>query len=146
MRDQFARALDPIISARRLQSVLPVTMMAQTGPGIEALGYLLMLRDGASENQAARANLESRFRRVLADVSDVIPFDGESWVVGTVAAYNGLKHANRAEPEEIDLMNRWRETMLALRAWVALEIGTPADGLKQRILGDPQAHPYELIE
>jgi len=143
LRDEFARALDPIISTCNLRNVSPMTMLAQTGPGIEALGYLLMLRDGATKREAADASLEARLRRVLKDIWRVIPFDGDNWVAGTVRVYNGLKHANRAAPEMIDLLNRWQETVLAVRAWVAIELGTPGQELTERLKNDDQAAPWE---
>lgn len=71
----------------------------------EALGYLLMLRGGVEEKRATRANLLVRFERILKDLGDCLPFDGSAWAEVTVVAYNGLKHANRAAPDEVDVMN-----------------------------------------
>ena len=145
-RETFARALDPVISTRYLDSVSPMTLLAQTGPGVEALGYLLMRRDGVAKKTADNATLKSRLERVLKDVEVVLPFDGRDWVLGTVATYNSLKHANRRAAVELDVLNRWRETVLATRAWVALEVGTPEDSLKKRLKDDKQAYPYTLVD
>ena len=145
LRDEFARALDPVISSIELKSASPATLLAHTGPGLEALGYLLMVRDGVTESEAARANLRARFARILAQVGPCLPFDGEAWAGNTILAYNGLKHANRAAPEEVDLINAWRESVLVVRAWVALELGVDSVLLTERLRQDPQRHPYTLV-
>ncbi len=146
LRDEFARALDPVISTLYLTNVNPITTLAQTGPGIEALGYLLMRRDGVTKKIASEAPLRARLDRILTDVGMVLPFDGPEWAAGTVTTYNSLKHANRAAPSSIDMINRWRETVLVMRAWVALEIGTPPDALADRLRQDEQSHPYVMID
>jgi hypothetical protein len=145
LRDEFARALDPIISTISMERVSAMTMLAQAGPGIEALGYLLLIRDGQSANAAGSASLRVRLSRIQRDVGSLLPFDADDWVVGTVEAYNGLKHANRTAPEELEMINRWRETVLVVRAWVARELGTTADHLRQRLTDDPQSHPWVPI-
>jgi len=124
LRSEFARALDPVITSLGLAATVN-TLLAHTGPGLEALGYLLMLRDGASQDRAAGATLRERLERVLVDIDGTVPFDGATWVSNTVKTYNGLKHANRQPPEEVDVANAWRECVLAVRAWVALELGCP---------------------
>lgn len=144
LREEFARALDPVISSIELKSASPATLLAHTGPGLEALGYLLMVRDGVTESDAAKANLQARFARILAQVSSCLPFDGEVWSRNTILAYNGLKHANRAAPEEVDLINAWRESVLVVRTWVALELGVDSGSLTERLKKDPQRHPYTL--
>ena len=53
LRDEFSRALDPIISDPYLQQVPAVTHLGQVGPGLEALGYLLLKkRDGVGSQSA----------------------------------------------------------------------------------------------
>lgn len=146
LRDEFARALDPVISSCELRGTTANTRLAHTGPGLEALGYLLMLRNGVSEKTAANAPLRTRFDRILIDLGDCLPFDGPTWVSTTIAAYNGLKHANRAEPDTIDVINAWRESVLVARAWVAVELGVSLGDLKQRLVRDPQSAPYVKIE
>ncbi|WP_417373700.1 reverse gyrase [Glutamicibacter protophormiae] len=146
IRDEFARALDPVVSSIELRGTTANTLLAHTGPGLEALGYLLMLRDCASEKSAARANLRSRFDRILKDVGDVLPFEGSTWANETVAAYNGLKHANRAEPAAVDVLNLWRESVMVVRAWVALELGVPFNEVKERLAADPQGNGYIKVE
>ncbi|MDM8084045.1 reverse gyrase [Cellulomonas cellasea] len=142
LRDAFARALDPVISGLDIRKASPSTMLAHTGPGLEALGYLLIVRDGNSERDARRATLQERFVRILADLGDCLPFDGPGWATDTAAAYNGLKHANRAEPNPVDVLNAWRTSVMVVRAWVAIELGTPEDVVKVRLARDPQCRPY----
>jgi hypothetical protein len=141
LRNEFARALDPVITSMGLAAT-PNTLLAHTGPGLEALGYLLLLRDGASQKRAAGATLRERLERVLVDVGGTLPFDGTAWASKTVETYNGLKHANRQAPEEVDVVNAWRECVLAVRAWVALELGVSAEQVTARLSNDRQRHPY----
>lgn len=146
LRNAFARALDPVITSLDIREASASTMLAHTGPGLEALGYLLLIRDGKSERAARNANLRERFDRILADLGDSLPFDGPTWAIDTAAAYNGLKHANRAEPHPVDVLNAWRTSVLVVRAWVAIELGTPVDDVKARLARDPQRHPYVKVE
>lgn len=146
LRDEFARALDPVISSVDLRGTTANTMLAHVGPGLEALGYLLMMRDGVAERTASRANLRTRFDRILADVGECLPFDGPRWASTTVAAYNGLKHANRAEPDPVDVLNAWRECVMVGRAWVAVQLGVSTDHVRARLADDPQGAPFVAIE
>jgi hypothetical protein len=141
LRNEFARALDPVITSIDLDATAN-TLLAHTGPGLEALGYLLMLRDGAGPKRASSAKLRERLERVLAEIDDVVPFDGATWVAKTVETYNGLKHANRQLPDDVDVANAWRECVLAVRAWVALELGVPAQKVAATLNKDRQRHPY----
>lgn len=145
MRDEFARAFDPVISSIGLRGTTAEAVLAQTGPGLEALGYLLMLRDGRGTSAAARATLKSRFTRIIDDLGDVLPFDADEWTSNTAAAYNGLKHANRDAPDPVDVLNAWRESVLVVRAWVAIELGIPPARVKERLANDPQRHAYVSV-
>lgn len=146
LRDEFARALDPVISSIRLRGTTANTLLAHTGPGLEALGYLLMLRDGTSKEVAKNASLKARLERILADLNDCLPIDSEAWVSSTSATYNGLKHANRKEPDPIDVLNAWRECVLVARAWVAVELGIAHEKIKERLISDPQRHAYVKVD
>jgi len=145
LRDDFARALGPVISSRALKAAGGHTLLAHTGPGLEALGYLLLLRDGKSESAAKNANLKSRFTRILDDLGDCLPFDGPTWAEETANTYNGIKHANRTEPDELDVINAWARCVLVVRAWIAVELGIPHAALKQRLADDPQSSGYVKI-
>lgn len=142
LREEFGRALDPVISDRLLTRVSPATHLAQVGPGLEALGYLLMLRDGMSERDAAREFLKQRLTRILVDLPEALPFDSQTWVEATADAYNGLKHANRQLPSNRDMLNRWRESVLVMRAWIAAELGVEPATIKARLSSDPRNTPY----
>lgn len=146
LRDTFRRVIDPVVSSRFIGEVTGTTMLAQVGPGIEALGYLLLRRDGQRASAAKDVPLADRLRRVLRDVADVIPFDGEAWVTSTTSAYNGLKHANRKAPDELRTINAWRESVLAVRSWVASELGVDRTVLADRLQNDGQAYPYVSIQ
>lgn len=142
LRDEFARALDPVITSIDLRGATANTLLAHTGPGLEALGYLLFTqRDHMSESDANGTPLRKRLDRILADVADLLPFDGEEWATETVRVYNGLKHANRTEPEPIDVLNAWQRSVLVVRTWVAHELGVPDEDLKNRLAEDPQSNP-----
>src|SRR5690606_3005818 len=101
LRDQFARALDPVISSRFMDRVTPMALLAQTGPGMEALGYLLLRKDCLSETQARNVSLADRLRRIVDNLADTLPFEAEDFVVRAASVYNGIKHANRGLPPEI---------------------------------------------
>lgn len=147
LREEFARALDPVISDCFLDRVGPVTHMAQIGPGLEALGYLLfLLRDGATESMANSSTLHQRLERIVQDVGAALPFDGQEWARRTGKSYNGIKHANRQLPSDLDLLNSWRESIMVVRAWIALQLGLDAEMLKRRLMGDPQNSPYVARE
>jgi hypothetical protein len=142
LRDDFSRALDPVVSDRFLDEVGAVTHMAQVGPGLEALGYLLLVRDGMDEKDAARSTLRARLERIITDVTEAIPFSGTDWVDGTVNAYNGIKHANRQLPTQLELANRWRESVLVVRIWTACELGVSPSVVLNRVEHDPQNSPF----
>ena len=146
LRNEFARALDPVLTSIDLRNTTAQTLLAHTGPGVEALGYLLMIRDGMEPKKADRANLQARFERILADLGDCLPFDGPTWARQTVATYNALKHANRALPDKADVMNSWAESVMVVRAWVALELGLAADVVKSRLADDRQPRHYVKVE
>lgn len=142
LRDRFKRAIDPVVSSIGLRGASPVALLAQVGPGVEALGYELMRRDGMSKGKAQDISLAQRFERILADVADVLPFDGHKWASQTVKTYNGIKHANRLMPDPLDILNVERECVLIVRAWCALELGVERSVLKERLGRDPRSSPY----
>lgn len=145
LREKFARAIDPVISSIGLRNTTPHTRLAHTGPGLEGLGFLLLLRDGLPERTAGNATLKARFARILADVGACLPFDGVEWAARTIDTYNGLKHANRARPDDIDVMQAWAESVMVMRAWVALELGVSPDLVKSRLADDRQPRRFERI-
>jgi hypothetical protein len=142
LRDRFQRAVDPIVSSIRLRNVTAVTLLAQTGPGVEALGYELFLRDGMSKRKAKDVSLAHRLERILKDVADVLPFDGPEWARHLAETYNGIKHANRKLPDELDVLNVEQRAVLVVRAWCALQLGVPREALRARLRADPQSDAW----
>lgn len=141
---RLQRVIDPIVSSIDMRNVTPVALLAQVGPGVEALGYELSRRDGLSRKTAGGVTLASRLARILADVGDVLPFDGADWAPRLVRAYNGIKHANRDMPDLLDVLNAERECVLVVRAWCALQLGVDRAVLRERIREDAQSHPWVL--
>lgn len=139
LRDEFSRALDPIITDRYLQHVPALTHLAQVGPGLEALGYLLRIRDGATKSEASNTRLRERLDRIASAVELAVPFDALMWAEEMTRAYNGIKHANRDLPDELDLLNRWIESVTVVRAWVAGELGVQPEVVRRRLELDPNA-------
>lgn len=142
LRDEFSRAIDPVVTSIELRGTTPNTLLAHTGPGLEALGYLLVLRDTGSERKARESRLRQRLERILEDVGNCLPFDASEWAARTADVYNGIKHANREAPDMLDVFNAWRECVLVVRAWIAVELGVPQESIKDRLLRDPQRHGY----
>lgn len=142
LRNKFARALDPVVSCKGLRQAPPQTLLAHTGPGLEALGYLLLLQDGHSERQAERKRLRDKLDRILVDVGTVLPFDAQVWANQFADNYNGLKHANRKAPDAIEVLNSWMQGVLVVRAWTALTLGVTPERLRDRLSKDPQSRAY----
>ncbi len=82
----------------------------------------------------------------MLDVDECVPFDTGAWPTRFAAVYNSLKHANREAPEVVDVMNVWREGVLAVRAWVALELGVGRATVAERLRNDPQRYPYVVTD
>lgn len=139
LRRDFPRALDPLISSIEIQTTSrPVTLLAHTGPGIEALGYYLLIEDNLSKKLAKSATLTDRMDRILADLDDSLPFSDSNWSQDVADTYNGIKHANRVEPNPLDIMNAWREITIVMRAWVAIRLGVPTPDVKSRLADEWQ--------
>lgn len=141
---RLQRVIDPIVSSIDMRNVTPVALLAQVGPGVEALGYELSRRDGLSRKKAGEVILRNRLKRILADVNGVLPFDGSDWVTRMVSTYNGIKHANRDMPDALDVLNVERECVLVVRAWCALQVGVEPETLRERIRRDNQSRPWVL--
>lgn len=142
LADDFARVVDPIVSQTIIQDSFPIARLANTGPAIEALGYLLCLEDGLTSRKAAALPLALRLERIAKDVSPVLPFDASTWVKNMPDAYNGVKHANRTQPSDVDVMTAWGQSVMVVRAWVALRIGVPSGLVAERLLNDKQPRVF----
>jgi len=146
LRTAFARAIDPfLVSALTLNPRISIEL-AQVCMGMEALAYLIVQRDdGATPKAAANMSIAARLERVGRPLADVIPFDVAEWAQSTADAYNAIKHANRTLSSDIDMLNRWRETVLVFRLWIAVELGVDRTALGHRIATDPMSEAYRLI-
>lgn len=145
LSEEFERAINPALTMHRLKGADPEVQISQIGICLEALGYLILMRDDEMpEEKAKKTRYITRFQRIGRDIESVAPFDVGDWARGTVEAYNGVKHANRALPDFLEITNRVRESCLAFRIWIALRLGVDAENLKERLRVDPQATPYEL--
>lgn len=127
-----------------MRNTTPVALLAQVGPGVEALGYELSRRDGLSRRKAGGINLANRLARIVTEVGDVRPFDGVDWATRLVRAYNGIKHANRDVPNLLDVLNAERECVLVVRTWCAFQLGVDRAVLRERVHQDAQSHPWVL--
>lgn len=142
LRKGFARAISPIEASVYLSGVTVEVSLMQVGAGLEALAYLLAIREGATPRAAAKQQLQPRLERIADLVEQVAPFNVTDWAKSTAAAYNAVKHANRTLPDPVDLANCWRESVLVFRLWLALELGVEPESLKARVESDPQVAPY----
>lgn len=146
LRESFSRAIDPAVSSIYLVNPISEVRLTQIAIALEALGYLVAMRDdGLSEPSANRMNFKSRVDRIILDVDGILPFVDSGWSQRVADTYNAVKHVNRAQPDVVDVTNSWRECALLFRAWVASELGVDHSVLKTRISYDPQLHPYVAV-
>lgn len=116
--------------------------LAQSGIGLDGIGYQLALDAGVSKRNADRESHRARLARIAADLPVPPPFDSAEWAARSADAYNGVKHADRDLPDVLTAANRLRENQLIFRLWVAGRIGTPSPVLERNIAIDPMAKPY----
>jgi len=146
LREDFSRAIDPAVSSIYLINPISEIRLTQIAIGLEALGYLIAMRDdAASESSANRMNFKGRLDRIIRDVDGILPYVDAGWSQRVADAYNAVKHVNRAQPDVVDVTNSWRECVLLFRAWVAGELGVAHTVLKDRISYDRQLHPYVAV-
>ena len=143
LSETYRRVLDPVVSQALVSVASPLARLSETGPAIEALGYFLLRADGLAEDRAARVYLKARTERVVAELDGLLPFDGQEWAETMPDIYNAIKHANRAEPAPVDVMNAWGRSVMVVRAWAALELGVDRQAVKERLGYDRQ--PYMFV-
>lgn len=131
LRQTYERALDPLLSILLRESVTVDNALTYAGISLEALGYALSLERDLPG--AAGMNFAARLRLIGQPLEPVLGFDVEEWVAGTVEAYNGLKHANRALPDPQEVSWRARQCIQVMRAWVGTELGLDPDTLAGRL-------------
>jgi len=141
LRDQYSRAVDPIVSTLSMRGATIEVPLALVGIGMEALGYQIAMKN-RSKSAANGLSLAERLKVLAADLPIAPPFDIEDWVTGTAEAYNGIKHANRTMPSPIEQLNRVRQSQLVFRMWVAAQLGMGAAELEAAVALDPMTHAY----
>ena len=142
LRSHFRRGIDPMLTSLYTPASVQ-SRLAEVGIGFEALAYQMALDDNVPEKTAAWEQHEDRLVRVGDSVELPLPFTIAEWAERTSQAYNGIKHANRAEVDIIDALNAWRESVLVFRAWVATRIGATSDAVVERLQFDRMTFPYE---
>ena len=142
LRDQYSRAVDPIVSALGMRGATIEVSLALVGIGLEALGYQIAMKGGRSKSAANALSLAERLRVIAADLPFTPPFDIEDWVSGTAEAYNGIKHANKTMPPPVEQLNRVRQSQLVFRIWVAAQLGMDSAELETTVAHDPMIHAY----
>lgn len=141
LRSHFSRGIDPIISSLYSQSTVQ-TQLAAVAIGFEALGYQLALDAGVAKKQAGNETIHDRLLRVGNEVSLPLPFDVAGWARRTSDAYNGIKHANRAEVDVINALNASRESVLLFRLWVATRVSATGQRVVEQVQSDRMSDPY----
>jgi hypothetical protein len=132
MRKAYARALDPVISILLREAVASDTALTSAGIGLEGLAFFIATQRGLAK--PGYMKFHARLRLIGTPLAPVLNFDLEDWIDGTSAAYTGLKHANQAHPDPVEVNLRARQTIQVVRAWVATELGVKADQIKRRIV------------
>lgn len=145
LREDFARAIDPAVSSIYLKNSIIEVQLTQVAIGLEALGYLIAMRDdGSTEAQANNLNFKQRLTRIAQDIPGVLPFVSDTWAQTMATAYNSLKHVNRPTQQLPIVANSWREGTLLFRAWIAAELGLEHDVINSRLARDRHSRP--LVE
>ena len=125
-REEFSRFTDPLLAFRFLPVITPEVALMQASIAAEALGYIQAIRAGVPEQKAAYEPLPSRLARVVSGQPlhvESIAFDAQHWLDAAVAAYHGVKHANKVLPSAPlpTLIALTMTTML--RSQLLLELG-----------------------
>lgn len=139
---EASRALDPVITSITLHQTPPLTLLAHTGPGIEALGGLLLKRDGKPKAEYDNAGLRDRVDRIASEIGDCVPFDAQEWAADFTRAYNSIKHVNRTMPAPHAIINAWQDSVQVVRAWVASELGVTPEHVRDRLTNGPLSGRY----
>lgn len=145
LREDFGRAVDPAVSSIYLKNSIIEVQLTQIAIGLEALGFLIAMRDdGFTEAQANDLSFKQRLIRIAQDVPGVLPFANDAWAQTMASAYNSLKHVNRPTQRLPIVASSWRQGTLLFRAWIAAELGLDHGLITSRLARDRHAHP--LVE
>jgi len=118
-----------------LTQIFVDTQLVQSSAALEAIGYQLALDGGSTPKAAGSLPLVERLRLIerVLPVPPVLP----DWPQQTADAYNGVKHADRALPNSIDMWNAAQQNILAFRTWAATQLGVSAAVLATTVRTDP---------
>lgn len=146
LRETRSRAFDPLVTSIELQDTArPITLLAHTGPGLEALGYYVKIEGGLSKKKASCVSLKDRIEAILEEANDCLPFDTTAWAKTTAEVYNGIKHANRSEPSQLEVLDAWRGTVFVMRAWLAIRLGIDQADVKSRLNQEWERAQYAFV-
>ena len=134
LRENFARAVDPAVSSIYLKNSIIEVQLTQIAIGLEALGFLIAMRDdGSTETQANALSFKQRLIRIAQDVPGVLPFASDTWAQTMSTAYNSLKHVNRPTQQLPIVANSWREGTLLFGHGLQLSWGLTTISLSRAL-------------
>lgn len=126
LRDDMARAFDPLLGLLGLRRANLETHCAQLGIGLEALGYLLAQEKGIGGSRAGEQTFEERLIRLAEDCTLPLPFDAAEWIDDTRSMYRAVKHADNVLPDPAALRSAYYRGVQVFRIWVAGRLGVRA--------------------
>lgn len=144
----YARALGPLLHILRSDEPWSVSNAIQSCIALEALGFLIDTHKhgGANRDKRDQVKFQTALSLVLDDM-EVMPFsDLEEWKQRAGKVFRGLKHADNAEPDSLDVLNTQRQNLLVLRFWAAQRLGVSGEMLKDRLSTDPLANEYVYLD
>jgi hypothetical protein len=133
------------MSVLRQKSAPIQSRAAQVAIGFEALGFQLALDQGIPKAKAESEPHRARLARIAGEIDSDLPFERSEWISDSTAVYNGLKHANRAYPDNSKTFNTHRKDLLVFRAWVATRCGAPRAVLESQLKYDNLAQKVEFV-
>jgi hypothetical protein len=147
LRRDFTRAVEPVVSSIYNKDSMIESQLTQVAIGLEALGYLIAMRDdGSTEKEANDLSFKQRLIRISQDVPGILPFVNDAWAQSMATTYNSVKHVNRP-PQQLPIVaNSWREGTLLFRAWIVAELGLDHEVIKSRIARDRLSRPMFQLD
>lgn len=145
LRKEYGRVIGPLMGILRSDDKWGPSNIVQSGIALEALGYLIDVKKnaGANLNSRQQMSFKAGLRVILNDLEENLLQDPEGWIERSHAAYMGLKHLDRTEPDSLVMINALRENLLVIRSWIGLQLGVKPDSLRNRLRDDPLA--YEIV-
>lgn len=131
--ETYRRGTRPFLRLLDLRDGTVDEGMAQLGIAIEAFGYQAFIDDGMDEKDANRVSVKDRLTRIVDEVSECVRGIPESFVSDFASGYNGVKHANRPDPDPVDLFTSYKVGVRVVRAWIAMRLGVPKEIIYERL-------------